>query len=130
MPICKESCTNLFVVVRLPFTMRVEVETDLKLPIPPPMLFIPSRPPMEDEKEVKSTEKEQVIREGKEKKEEKKKNLMQHYITTLSLPWFHIHFVRFPGGLCNCLPPAEGKEKNRLGPRREDEPPKDEKSSG
>lgn len=31
---------------------------------------------------------------------------------------------------CNCLPPAEGKEKNRLGPRREDEPPKDEKSSG
>ena len=31
---------------------------------------------------------------------------------------------------CNCLPPAEGKEKKRLGPRREDEPPKDEKSSG
>lgn len=65
MPISKEGFTYFFVVVRLPFTMRVEVETDLKLPIPPPILFIPSRPPMEEEKEVKSTEKEQMIRGGK-----------------------------------------------------------------
>lgn len=42
--------------------MRVEVETDLKLPIPPPMLSIP---PMEDEKEVKSTEKHIIGKEGK-----------------------------------------------------------------
>lgn len=50
------------VVVCFPFTMRVEVETDLKLPIPPPML---SMPPMEDEKEVKSTEKHIIGKEGK-----------------------------------------------------------------
>lgn len=30
---------------------------------------------------------------------------------------------------CECSPPAEGKEKKRLGPRREDGPLKDEKSS-
>lgn len=30
---------------------------------------------------------------------------------------------------CECSPPAEGKEKKRLGPRREDDPLKDEKSS-
>lgn len=28
-----------------------------------------------------------------------------------------------------CSPPAEGKEKKRLGPSRDDDPPKDEKSS-
>lgn len=28
-----------------------------------------------------------------------------------------------------CLPLADGKEKNRLGPRREDDPPNVEKSS-
>lgn len=51
--------TYFLVVVRLPFTMRVEVETDLKLPIPPPpRLSIPSRPPKEDEKEVNSTKRE------------------------------------------------------------------------
>lgn len=76
-----DGITYFLVVVRLPFIMRVEVETDLKLPIPPPMLSIPSRPPKVEEKEVNST-------------------------------------------------PVEGKEKNRLGPRREAEPPKDEKSSG
>lgn len=43
------------VVVRFPFMMRVEVETDLKLPIPPPMLSIPSRPPKVVEKEENST---------------------------------------------------------------------------
>lgn len=64
MPLSTEGFTYFFVVVRLPFTMRVEVETDLKLPLPPPILLIPSRPPME-EKEVKSTEKQQMIREGK-----------------------------------------------------------------
>lgn len=42
--------------------MRVEVETDLKLPIPPPMLSIP---PMEEEKEVKSTKKHTIGKEGK-----------------------------------------------------------------
>lgn len=46
----------------MPFTMRVEVETDLKLPIPPPMLSIP---PMDEEKEVKSTEKHIIGKEGK-----------------------------------------------------------------
>lgn len=50
----KDHITYFLVVVRLPFMMRVEVETDLKLPIPPPMLSIPSRPPKE-EKEVNST---------------------------------------------------------------------------
>lgn len=50
-------CTYFLVVVRLPFMMRVEVETDLKLPIPPPILSIPSRPPKEEEKEVNSTKK-------------------------------------------------------------------------
>lgn len=42
--------------------MRVEVETDLKLPIPPPMLSIQ---PMEEGKEVKSTEKHIIGKEGK-----------------------------------------------------------------
>lgn len=60
-------------VVRLPFMMRVEVETDLKWPIPPPMLSIPSRPPMEEEKDVKSTEEGQVIRKGKQKRREGKR---------------------------------------------------------
>ena len=50
---CK-SILYFLVVVRLPLMMRVEVDTDLKLPIPPPMLSIPSMPPKE-EKEVKST---------------------------------------------------------------------------
>lgn len=45
----------LLVVVVFPFTTRVEVETDLKLAIPPPMLSIPSRPPNEVEKELNST---------------------------------------------------------------------------
>lgn len=63
--ISKEGITYFLVVVRFPFMMRVEVETDLKLPIPPPMLSIPSRPPKEEEKEVKSTEKEQMIRKEK-----------------------------------------------------------------
>lgn len=53
--------TYFLVVVRLPFTMRVEVETDLKLPIPPPRLSIPSRPPKEDEKEVNSTKREKKL---------------------------------------------------------------------
>lgn len=61
--------TYFLVVVRLPFMMRVEVETDLKLPIPPPMLSIPSRPPMEEEKEEKSTEGGQMIRKRRGKKE-------------------------------------------------------------
>lgn len=64
----KDDITYFLVVVRLPFTMRVDVETDLKLPIPPPMLSIPSRPPKEDEKEVKSTEEGQTIRQGKQEK--------------------------------------------------------------
>lgn len=51
----KENITYFLVVVRFPFMMRVEVETDLKLPIPPPMLSIPSRPPKDEEKEVNST---------------------------------------------------------------------------
>lgn len=55
------SITYFFVVVRLPFTMRVEVETALKLPIPPPMLSIP---PMDKGKEVKSTEKNIIGKEG------------------------------------------------------------------
>lgn len=63
-----DDITYFLVVVRLPFTMRVDVETDLKLPIPPPMLSIPSRPPKEDEKEVKSTEEGQTIRQGKQEK--------------------------------------------------------------
>ena len=44
--------TDFLVVVRLPLTMRVDVETDLKLA--PPMPAIPSTPPMDEEKEVKS----------------------------------------------------------------------------
>lgn len=56
------SFTYFFVVVRLPFTMRVEVETALKLPVPPSMLSIP---PMDEEKEVKSTEKHIIRKEGK-----------------------------------------------------------------
>lgn len=56
------SFTYFFVVVRLPFTMRVEVETSLKLPVPPPML---SMPPMDEEKEVKSTEKHIIRKDGK-----------------------------------------------------------------
>lgn len=47
--------------------MRVEVETDLKLPIPPPILSIPSRPPKEEEKEVNSTKKEKDYLGTKEK---------------------------------------------------------------
>lgn len=56
----KVLCTYFLVVVRLPFMMRVEVETDLKLPIPPPILSIPSRPPKEEEKELNSTKKEKI----------------------------------------------------------------------
>lgn len=57
-------------VVRFPFMMRVEVETHLKLPMPPPMLSIPSRPPKEEEKEENSTEgkkktDDQEMKEGK-----------------------------------------------------------------
>lgn len=52
----------------MPFMMRVEVETDLKLLIPPPMLSIPPRPPREEEKEVNSTEEGQMIRRGQEKR--------------------------------------------------------------
>lgn len=58
----KEGITYFLVVVHLPFMIRVEVETDLKLPIPPPMLSIPSRPPKEEEKELNSTEEGQMIR--------------------------------------------------------------------
>lgn len=46
--------------------MRVEVETDLKLPMPPPMLPIPSRPPKEEEKDVNSTGKGQMNRKVEE----------------------------------------------------------------
>lgn len=53
--------TYFLVVVRLPFMKRVEVETDLKLPIPPPRLSIPSRPPKEEEKEVNSAKREKKI---------------------------------------------------------------------
>lgn len=63
----KVLCTYFLVVVRLPFMMRVEVETDLKLPIPPPILSIPSRPPKEEEKEVNSTTKEKDYLGKKEK---------------------------------------------------------------
>lgn len=63
-----DGITYFLVVVRLPFIMRVEVETDLKLPIPPPMLSIPSRPPKVEEKEVNSTEGGQTIREKKQKR--------------------------------------------------------------
>lgn len=69
--------TYFFVVVRLPFTMRVEVETALKLPVPPPMLSIP---PMDEEKEVKSTEKHIIRKEGKIKSINSKESLQ-----TLSL---------------------------------------------
>jgi len=57
----REDITYFLVVVRLPFMMRVEVETDLKLLIPPPMLSIPSRPPKEEEKEANSTAERQII---------------------------------------------------------------------
>lgn len=50
--------------------MRVDVETDLKLPIPPLMLPIPSMPPKELEKEVNSTGKGQMIRKVGEKMED------------------------------------------------------------
>lgn len=53
----EKDITYFLVVVRLPFMTRVEVETDLKLPIPPPMLSIPCIPPRE-EKEVNSAEDE------------------------------------------------------------------------
>lgn len=50
--------------------MRVEVETDLKLPIPPPMLSMPSRPPKDEEKVEKSTDVGQTIRRRKQKRRE------------------------------------------------------------
>lgn len=52
--------TDFLVVVRFPLMMRVDVETDLKFPVPPPIPL--SIPPMEEEEEeenvVKSTEME------------------------------------------------------------------------
>lgn len=54
----------------MPFMMRVEVETDLKLPIPPPMLSMPSRPPKDEEKVEKSTDAGQTIRRRKQKRRE------------------------------------------------------------
>lgn len=50
--------------VFFPFTIRVEVDIDRKLPIPPPMLSIP---PMEEEKEVKSADKHIIGKEGEMK---------------------------------------------------------------
>lgn len=62
-----EGIAYFLVVVRFPFMMRVEVETDLKLPIPPPMLSIPSRPPKVVEKEENSTVESQTIKERRGK---------------------------------------------------------------
>lgn len=53
--------TYFLVVVVFPFTMRVEVETDLKLD--PPMLSIPPIPPKEEEKELNSTSEKQKRKE-------------------------------------------------------------------
>lgn len=65
----KKNTTYFLVVVRLPFTMRVEVETDLMLPSPPPMLPIVSS----EEKEVNSA--------GEERKNEVENKTTQipHY---------------------------------------------------
>lgn len=46
--------TDFLVVVHFPLTMRVEVETDLKWPIPPPRNSLLATPPMGG-KEVNST---------------------------------------------------------------------------
>lgn len=83
-----DGITYFLVVVRFPFMMRVEVETDLKLPIPPPILSIPSIPPKEEEKEVNSTEEGQMIRKGKQKRREEERRrdwfiLMYHHITSV-----------------------------------------------
>lgn len=122
------SFTYFFVVVRLPFTMRVEVETALKLPVPPPMLSIP---PMDEEKEVKSTEKHIIGQERKIKSINSEGSLR-----TLSLFWLLIRENKHNKTIilwimliiCGFLPPAEGKEKKRLGPTW-DEPQKGVKSS-
>lgn len=114
--------------VRLPFTMRVEVETALKLPVPPPMLSIP---PMDEEKEVKSTEKQIIRKEGKIKSINSEESLR-----TLSLFWLLVGENKHNKStilwimliICGFLPPAEGKEKKRLGPSW-DEPQKGVKSS-
>lgn len=114
--------------MRFPFTMRVEVETDLKLPIPPPMLSIP---PMEEEKEVKSTKKNTSLG--------KKGRLSCYFdgcLQSLSLSWLPVSESKNKRSdilwmaltVCSFLPPADGKEKKRLGPRW-DEPPKGVKSS-
>jgi len=52
----KEKQTDFFVETRFPLTIRVEVETDLKLA--PPMLPIP---PIEEEKVVKSAVDKKII---------------------------------------------------------------------
>lgn len=98
--------------------MRVEVETDLKLPIPAAKPSIPSRPPKEEEKEENSTERE--MNELEERNIQFGVDVCVCDKATVSSI-----IVRF-----ECSPPVEGKEKKRLGPRREDGPPKEEKSSG
>ncbi len=77
-----DGITYFLVVVRLPLIMRVEVETDLKLLIPPPMLSIPFRPPKEEEKEVNSTEEGRMIRKGKQKRRDRF-ILMYYYKTSV-----------------------------------------------
>lgn len=86
--------------------MRVEVETDLKLPEPPPL---PSMPPMEEEKEAKSTEKHIVGKGGRIKSTGILSLLPKsgdENIKVGLLVWVAV----------TVLPPAEGKEKKRLGP--------------
>lgn len=104
-------------VVRFPFTTRVEVATDLKLPIPPPMLSIP---PMEEVKEVKSADKHTIGKGGKIQLINFDGSLQNLSLSLLPISEDknnNTGILRIALIVCSFLPPADGKEKKRLGPR-------------